>query len=134
MKTVFLSGPMSGLDRQTAQKWRQDAALFLEGCFKTVSPYRGREEKETFPDPKGAVVRDKNDILKCDVVIVNDTFENATMIGTAMELLYAYEHEKPIIVFGEAHKGDYFLDYHATIRVDTLEEACNICKTLFHDA
>ena len=50
-----------------------------------------------------------------------------------MEVLYAYSLEKVIIVFGNAHKGDYWLDYHATMRVSSLKEACDICLKLFHD-
>lgn len=133
MKTVFLSGPMRGVDRQQSQHWRKQAAKLLKTYFNVLSPYRGREEKETFPDPKGAVVRDKADILRSDLMIVDDTLSGASMIGTSMEVLFAYEHNKPIVVFGQAHSKDYWLDYHASIRVNTLEEACEICKKLFHD-
>ena len=31
------------------------------------------EKKETFPDPRGAVIRDKDDIKRADIIIVNDT-------------------------------------------------------------
>ncbi|MBQ8660271.1 MAG: hypothetical protein IJ473_01660 [Alphaproteobacteria bacterium] len=133
MKTVFLSGPMKGVDRKEAQQWRKQASKLLGKQFKTITPYRGREEKETFPDPKGAVVRDKSDILSCDLIIVNDSYSDASMIGTSMEILFGYEHNKPIIVFGQAHPKDYWLNYHASIRVETLKDACEICKKLFHD-
>ena len=124
---------MRGVDRKEGQKWREEASKLLGRQFKTVTPYRGREKGETFPDPKGAIVRDKADILNSDLLIVNDMYSDASMIGTSMEVLFAYEHNKPIIVFGQAHSKDYWLNYHASIRVETLEEACEICKKLFHD-
>ena len=133
MKTVFLSGPMNGIDREDAQNWRRKVSDLLKNHFKTVTPYRGSEKVETFPNPKGAVIRDKSDILNSDLILVNDTYKDASMIGTSMEVLFAYEHNKPIIVFGLAHNKDYWLDYHSTIRVETLEKACEICKDLFYE-
>ena len=133
MKKIFLSGPMRGMNRQDALMWRQDAVELLSPTFHVLHAYRGRELKETFTDPKGAIVRDKDDIIKSDIIIVNDCSETASMIGTSMEILFAHSLHKPIIAFGQAHKGDYWMDYHITMRVESLEDACNICKQLFHD-
>ena len=133
MKTVFLSGPMRGIPREVAKAWRMEVQSLLKDKFQVLHAYRGREENETFPDSKGAVVRDKQDIRCADIILVNDTFEDASMIGTSMEVLYAYNCEKTIIVFGNAHKGDYWLDYHATMRVKDMNEACDICLKLFNE-
>ena len=103
----------------------------LEGKFEVLHAYMGREKKETFTDPRGAVIRDKNFILQSDLIIMNDSFSNASLIGTSMEVLFANINYKPIIVFGNAHKNDYWLDTHMTMRVDTLEEAVNIAINLF---
>lgn len=130
-KTVFLSGPMSGIPRAEGLSWRRKAQELLNEKANTLHAYRGREEREPFPCSKAAVVRDKNDISRSDVVIVNDTFTNASMIGTSMEVLYACEANKPVIVFGNAHSGDYWLEYHSTARVETLEEACEIVLNFF---
>lgn len=124
---------MRGVDRQEAIAWREKAVKALKSCFTVKHAYRGREEKEMMPDPKGAIIRDKNDIRSADLVIVNDTYESASMIGTAMEVLYAYMLDKPIIIFGNAHERDYWLNVHSHIRVSTLEEACEVAKTLFRD-
>jgi nucleoside 2-deoxyribosyltransferase len=132
-KIIFLSGPMRGVDRKEAIAWREEIAQKLKGNYVVKHAYRGREEKETFPDPKGAIIRDKNDIQEANIIVVNDTYDNASMIGTAMEVLFAYQLNKPVIVFGKAHERDYWLNYHSHIRVDTLEEACEIIKTLFKD-
>jgi len=131
MKTVFLSGAMRGIPREEGLAWRKLAASYLEKKFKTIHAYRGRELKETFTDPRGAVIRDLADIKNADIMLVNDTVAGASMIGTAMEVFYAFSLTKPIIIFGNAHEKDYFLNYHSHIRVSTLEDACEILNNLF---
>lgn len=131
-KTVFLCGPMRGIKRKDALSWRKRAARLLESKFNVVHAMRGREKKETFNDFRAAIIRDKNDIIKSDLVLVNDTFENVSMIGTAMEILFAFEKDKPIIVFGNSHDKDYWLNYHIHTRVDSLEQACTLLKKMFY--
>ena len=130
-KTIFLSGPMRGIPRRESLGWRNEVGKRLSGVFVVTNPFRGREDNETMPSSKGAVVRDIYDLKHADVVLVNDTFENASMIGTAMELYIAYEAKIPVIVFGTAHEGDYWMEYHSHIRVGTLDEACKILTELF---
>lgn len=132
-RTVFLIGPMrgSGITREAAMAWRHEAINKLSANFNVLHAYRGREEKETFTDPRGAVIRDKNDILRADVIMLNDSFKNATMIGTAMEVLFAFEHNKPIIAFGAGHVGNYWLDTHIHTRTENFDEACDLIKKLF---
>jgi nucleoside 2-deoxyribosyltransferase len=132
-KKVFLSGPMRGVQRSEALAWRNKVKDILGSKFKVLHAYRGREEKETITDPRLAIIRDKNDILRSDIVIVNDTYPNASMIGTAMEVFFAHSLNKTIIVFGEAHLNDYWLDCHSHIRVKSLEEACGIVIKFFSD-
>lgn len=132
-KTIFLCGPMRGIPRREGLAWREKARKLLPKHFLTKHAYRGREEKETFSDPKTAVIRDKYDIRHCDLLLVNDTFANASMIGTAMEVLIAYENNIPVILFGNAHNKDYFLNYHSQARFATLEEACAMINRMFAD-
>jgi len=116
-KVVFLSGPMRGISRIEGITWREKARKLLGKDFEVLHAYRGREEKETFPDPRGAIIRDKNDIIRSDIVIVNDTIANA----------------KVVILFGHAHDKDYWLNYHSHIRVSLLEEACELVKKMFSE-
>lgn len=134
MKTVFLSGPMRNVDRKESMAWRNKAKTLLEPKFKVLHAYRGREIKGiTIPDPRGIIIRDKNDIMAADIVIVNDTYPSASMIGTAMEVFYAYSLSKVVIIFGEAHLEDYWLNHHSHIRVKTLEDACEIVNRFYGD-
>lgn len=130
-KTVFLCGPMRGIDRKEALAWRVKATKLLSGKFRVLHAMRGRELKETFKDYRAAIIRDKNDIINSDIILVNDTFLNSSMIGSAMEILYAFELEKPIIAFGNAHDKDYWLNYHVHTRVNNLKEACDLIKEMF---
>ena len=132
-KIIFLSGPMRGIPREKGIAWREKVKKILGKNFVVLQAYRGREKKETFPDPRGAVVRDKQDIRRCDLMMVNDTLDDVSMIGTAMEVFLAYSLDKPVILFGRAHEKDYWLDYHSHMRVDTMENACEIVKRLFKD-
>lgn len=124
---------MTGIPRREGIAWREKARKLLSKHFLTKHAYRGREEKETFSDPKSAVIRDKYDIRHCDLLLVNDTFANVSMIGTAMEVLIAYENNIPVILFGRSHDKDYFLNYHSHARFTTLEEACAMINRMFAD-
>lgn len=132
-KIVFLSGPMRGVPRPESLAWRNKAKSLLEPHFKVLHALRGREEKETFTDPRGAVIRDKSDIIRSDIIIVNDDNPDASMVGTAMEIFFAHSLNKVVIVFGDGHPNDYWLNYHSHIRVKTLEEACAVVNQLFID-
>lgn len=132
-KIVFLSGPMRGVLRSEGLAWRNKIKNILGSNFKVLHAYRGREEKETFTDSRLAVIRDKSDILRSDIVIVNDTYPKASMIGTAMEVFFAHSLNKIVIIFGDAHLNDYWLDSHSHVRVKSLEEACDIVSKFFVD-
>lgn len=130
--TVFLSGPMRGIPRKEGLIWRKNAEKLLSKNFNVLHAYRGREDRETFPDPRLAVSRDKSDVKRSDIVLVNDSFDNASMIGTAMEVFFAYQMNKTVILFGHAHEKDYFLNYHSHVRCDSLREACELINRMFN--
>ena len=131
MKKVFLSGPIRGLSREDSLKWRNEATSILGSSFDVVHALRGREEKETMQDSRLAVIRDKTDIDSSDIILVNDSFPNSSMIGTSMEVIYAYERNKVVIIFGNGHEKDYWLNYHCHSRVENLEKACELLKLFF---
>lgn len=81
MNKVFLSGPIRGLPRELSLGWRNEAKRLLEPKLQVFHALRGRETKETLPDPRIAVHRDKRDIRNADILLVNDTFAGASMIG-----------------------------------------------------
>ncbi len=75
-KTVFLCGPMRGVNRKLSLEWRKKATKILSPKFSVVHAMRGRELKEVFSDYRAAVVRDISDIKNSDLLLVNDTFKD----------------------------------------------------------
>lgn len=132
-KNIFLSGPIRGISRNKSLSWRNTATRLLEHNFNVIHALRGREKKEIFTNPKAAVIRDLNDIINSDIVLVNDSIGNCSMIGTSMEVFFAYQQNKPVIVFGNAHEKDYWLNYHSHLRTTDLAEACHIIDSMFLD-
>lgn len=130
-KQVFLCGPIRGVTREESLTWRKKATEYLSGKFEVIHALRGREEKETFTDYRAAVVRDLSDVKNSDILLVNDTLEGCSMVGTSMEIFYAFQQNKPIIIFGNAHNKDYFLNYHTHLRTNTLEQACEVLIKMF---
>lgn len=132
-KTVFLCGPIRGRARSESLGWRLKATKLLQNNFTVVHALRGREEKETFPDRRLAIARDLSDIERSDIILVKDDMPDASMIGTSMEIFWANKLNKVIIAFGHAHEGDYFFDNYIHARVDSLEDACELCNRMFKD-
>lgn len=130
-KTIFLSGPIRGVPRKISLGWRKEATVLLKKNFNLLHAFRGREKKESFTDPRAAVIRDLNDIRQADILLVNDTREDVSMIGTSMEVFFSFQQNKPIIVFGHAHDKDYWLNYHIHLRTRDLKEACEILNKMF---
>lgn len=104
MLTLFLSGGMTGLTREEMTEWRneiKECAKFYD--MKVYSPtdffmgdYKfANEDKESF-------VYDTSLLRKSDVLIVNMNAPNS--IGTAQEVMLAYEYNKPIIMIASKDK------------------------------
>jgi nucleoside 2-deoxyribosyltransferase len=88
--TVYLCGGINGMSDDRCRTWREYAKERLR-C-ETLDPmrrdYRGIEDQNVAAIVEG----DKADIDACDVVLVNALRPSW---GTAMEVLYAWEHGKP---------------------------------------
>lgn len=132
-KKIFLAGPMREIQREISLGWRKLATKNLSNKFEVVHAMRGREEKETFTDSRAAVIRDINDIKSSDILLVNDTIKDCSMIGTSMEIFFAFQQNKPVIIFGNAHDKDYWMNYHSHLRTKDLEEACKVLNNMFNN-
>lgn len=105
---VYLCGPINGCTDSECKDWRE----FVKSWgIPTVDPmerdYRGKED-ECFAE---IVELDKRDIDMCDVVLVN---YDKPSVGTSMEILYAWERGKRVIVVRNPQtKISPWLKYHA---------------------
>lgn len=107
---IYLSGGMSGISFEEQSKWRRqirDAIKFEDyDCvkkphiFNPIDYYNFEEERHK--SELEVMKFDLNGVRKSDLVIVN--FNNPSSIGTAMELMLAYELKIPIIGLNKDNK------------------------------
>jgi nucleoside 2-deoxyribosyltransferase len=139
MYHVYLAGPIYGLSYDEATDWRNTATHILEDAgVRALSPLRGkeflREERElhgAYPEyplstDQGIVSRDKFDVLRSDVVLVNLRCAERVSIGTMFEIAWA--HGKPVVLImedGNIHDHP-FVRQCAPFIVGSLEEALDL--------
>lgn len=110
MKTVYLAGPINGCTDAEALDWREDMVRRLNG-FNILSPmsrdYRGKEAELVEEIVEG----DKADIDASDIVIA---YCPKPSVGTSMEVLYAWERDKHVIVLAPPGTSvSPWLKYHS---------------------
>ena len=145
-KSLYLAGGISGLSWQDAIRWRRlvKNTLAPEGieCF---SPLRAKSylrpeqnianayESHVLSSQRGIFARDWYDCLNCDMVFVNFLASPFPSLGTAMEIAWAYDNKKPIVVAIEksGNPNDHAMLMEACrFRVDNIEEAIWVAKTV----
>lgn len=117
---IYLAGGINGLSDADAMDWRAEATALLGGPDKVLDPmardYRGKEDENVDQIVEG----DKDDIEASRAVIV---YAARPSWGTAMEVLYAWEAYKRVIVVVPDGPVSPWLRYHATAVVRTVAEA-----------
>lgn len=117
---VYLAGGIQGVKDPFG--WRMRSAYYLsKHGIETVNPLRGKtEDKFDSYNEREIITRDKQDISNCDLVLAEVTDPNRPYIGTAMEILYAWEHGIPVVIWG-TYKS-YWLTYHSVSQFESLSE------------
>ena len=132
--TVYLAGPVRNLD-DGGLSWRQEVREVLEPYYEIESPLDKYNpsvdeisvvEKPTPNDDSEVgfweIVRsDKAQIDKSDVLFVGH--KSVKMIGTPMEVMYAYERDIPIVIWdmddvGEKNMSPWFRTHADIIESD----------------
>lgn len=95
--SVYLCGGINGLSDSACKDWRATSAGRL-APVRMIDPmirdYRGREDECV----NEIVELDKRDVLEADVILVN---ASRPSWGTAMEIMFAWSLQKPIVSFME---------------------------------
>lgn len=111
--TVYLAGPISGLDHKGCTDWRQYVVDNLPAGVVGFSPMRAKQylenagtlegSYEDFPlsSQRGIYARDKYDCERTDIVLVNLMGAKTVSIGTMMELGWATGVNTPIVLVME---------------------------------
>ena len=114
---IYLCGGINGLTDEECYGWREKAKELLN--HPTIDPtrrdYRGKEDESV----DAIIDGDKKDIDDADILLVNATRPSW---GTAMEIMYAFERNKPVYsIVGD--KISPWLRYHSTLLSDSLESS-----------
>lgn len=148
--TVYLSGPITGLGYQEARYgWRRDVQAALWGESITVlSPMRHEAhlaEMSTidthYPDhffskAKVIVEKDRLDIKRSDIMLVNVLGAQRVSIGTVSEIAMAYEQGKQTILVmedsGNPHEHPFVTEL-VSLRLNNLDDAVAAIKSLLSE-
>lgn len=155
--TVYLSGPITGLSYQEARYgWRQEVAdalvwpkddSALTGIT-VLSPMRHEAHlaemtdiETNYPDhffskPKVIVEKDRLDIKRSDVVLVNVLGAKRISIGTVSEIAMAYEQGKQIVLVmedaGNPHEHPFVTEL-VSLRLNNLTDAVEAIRSLLSE-
>jgi hypothetical protein len=132
---VYLSGPMAECEDAEMFTWRNEARKALEKNFTIYDPcsrdFRG---KPMTKDIRNQIVEgDLKDIDNCKVVLVNYFRPKALppMVGTSMEVFYAYQTKKfNVLVDNGLDKVSPWLRYHVDETFTTLPESYDLLNQL----
>ena len=146
MKKVYLAGPITGSNYDSVTNWREKTILvFKENNIEGLSPMRGKEflsNEKSIADNysnhylstiAGINIRDYNDTIKSDAVLVNFLGATKVSIGTVMEIAWARAHNVPVVIVIEPeniHQHGMLL-YH-TIVVTNIEAGINAVRTILN--
>lgn len=125
MTTIYLCGPINGCTDEECTTWRELVKSIWAGP--TLDPmrrdYRGKEH-----DSVNEIVElDKIDVTNSDVILVN---YDKPSVGTSMEILYAWERGKMVVVvskYGKTGLSPWLL-YHSHAVATTFEDAVSLIR------
>lgn len=131
MKSIYLAGPIAGCDDRECLDWRIKVQNELSSYYRIRSPmdrdYRGHEfdYTEDFDIISDIVKEDKKDVEETNITLVN--FSRPS-VGTSMEVIHAFNHNKTVIVISNGNRLSPWLVYHSDHICDTLEDAIELLK------
>ena len=141
---VYQAGPIKGCSYKGATDGREYAAAELrKRGIEALSPMRGKEFLkrkrkigDSYPDPMstdGAIVsRDRSDLRRCDVVLMDLRGADKISLGTAVELGWADAWRKPVVMVidkGNVHDHPFTRHLRAAVTDDLdegIEMTCSI--------
>jgi len=148
--SVYLAGPISGLNYSGATEWRFKAIdVLAEHGIKGFSPLRAKEylqgvesfssdgdvyrKMSVLSTNRGIMTRDRFDATHCDALLVNFVGATRVSIGTAMEIAWCDLARIPIVVAMEAEGNPHdhgMITEAIGFRVATLDDALDIVKAI----
>lgn len=121
-KTVYLAGPMFACEDHECVDWRELVKRECSGYYHFLDPMRRDYRDQDLSDPKVAgelVSGDKDDIRVAHILLAHCHKPSA---GTSMEIFFAWESEKQVIVVAPGAVSPWIV-HHSTIILQTITQA-----------
>lgn len=137
---VYLAGPISGLPYHGAQGWREYAEAWLsEHGITPLNPLRHKNYlkhetrikdfyEHTLSTSSAIVARDRFDVSRCDMMLVNFSGAERVSIGTCVEYGWANAYEKPICTVIDSLHEHVFINELSGWVVGSLDEGLDVVK------
>lgn len=131
---LYLAGPIKDRSDEQCKEWRAMITASWT-AFATLDPTRrmarGREHEQEVMER--IVRQDKLDIDRCNAVLVY--WDGTPSVGTSMEVLYAHQRGKPVVVAAPgvedpASDLSLWLRYHSTSIQPTFEGAHRVLSQI----
>lgn len=137
---LYCAGAITGISYAGSTDWREYVSEKLPPFITAVSPMRGKKylsqektvkasyEEIPLSSQKGIMTRDRMDVMRSDMVLVNLLGTEKVSIGSVMEVAWADAFRKPVILVMEKDN----LHSHPMLReaagfvVSDLDEAITI--------
>lgn len=143
---VYLAGPIADKTYDEATAWRRKAAQALSDVAHCLDPMRGKDSlrggdrplgcyyrgSHPLSTPSGITTRDRWDVSRADVVLMNLLGAESITIGTMIEVGWADAYRKPIVLVmedGNAHDHPIVRSCSGFV-VPTLDEGTAIVRSL----
>lgn len=105
-KTIYLAGPITGLDLEKATQWRDSVVAELRPLgYRVINPMEGEYDtlshnSEVLEDRAKEIIHtDKYYVDQSDILFINFTYTGEELsVGTISELSWAWADHKIIIV------------------------------------
>jgi nucleoside 2-deoxyribosyltransferase len=98
---VYLSGPIYPDNKEATDEWRRESKnVLIRGGIWTIDPCRNKAiYTYGLYTPNEIVFRDLKDVDESDMILANFMMVGDKLpIGTVMEIMYAWEHKKPVVI------------------------------------
>ena len=115
---IYLAGPIFQSEDSECINWREEAKKLLNG-HEIIDPMERDYRGVTYENYEKIVEEDKALIDSCDILLVNHIKPS---VGTSMEILYAWERRKKILIISGSDELSPWLIYHSHKIFRSLED------------
>jgi len=144
---IYLAGPITNMSYKEATTWREAVRPLISPEIAIYSPMRGcrylegmenipavqvQNDQITMSSNRGIMVRDMNDCLTSDALLIYYPENSPPSIGTAMEIAWAHMKNIPVVAVGPEGNINRIhpMISEAVLWVPTLEQACMVINSI----